>query len=117
MIRSVFVFELYVLAHEFDLKTVLKAIISKTLGSDVLLMICIDSKSLYDCLMKLEITNEKRLMIDVMSLRQSYKRREITEMRWIKEENNPADLIIKTKPCSALKTLIDINKINLIASE
>ena len=117
MTRSVLASELYALAHGFDLGGVLKATISRALGSDVLLVICTDSKSLYDCLVKLGTTNEKRLMIDVMSLRQSYERREITEVRWIKGENNPADSMTKTKPCSALKTLIDTNRINLIASE
>lgn len=81
MIRSVLVFELNVLTHEFDLKTILKAIISRALKSDVLLMICIDSKSLYDCLVKLEITNQKRLMINVMSFCQSDEKREIIKMK------------------------------------
>ena len=86
VIRSVFVFELYALIYEFDLKTVLKTTISKALESNVLLVICTDNKSLYNCLVKLETTNKKRLMIDVMSFRQSYKKREITEMRWIKKK-------------------------------
>ena len=45
------------------------------------LVICTDSFSLYECLTKLGTTNEKRLMIDVMALRQSYERREIEEIR------------------------------------
>jgi hypothetical protein len=40
-----------------------------------------DLFSLYECLVKLGKTNKKRLMIDVMALRQSYKRREIAEVR------------------------------------
>ena len=56
-------------------------------------------------------------MIDIMSLRQSYERREITEVRWIRGENNPADSMTKAKASLALKTLVDTNKINLTASE
>ena len=52
-------------------------------------------------------------MIDVLSLRQSYERREVTEIKWIHGHNNPADSMTKTKPSSALKTVIDINRINL----
>jgi hypothetical protein len=37
--------------------------------------------SLYECLVKLSNTQEKRLMIDIIALQQLYKRREITEIR------------------------------------
>jgi hypothetical protein len=57
------------------------------------------------------------LMIDVMILRQFYERREITEMIWIQNINNSANSMIKTKSSSALKTIIDINKINLNTTE
>jgi hypothetical protein len=36
-----------------------------------------NSYSLYECLVKLGITKEKRLMIDIMAIRQSYKQREL----------------------------------------
>jgi indole-3-glycerol phosphate synthase len=52
-------------------------------------------------------------MIDVMILRQFYERREITEMKWMHEVNNLVDFMTKSKSFSALKTLIDINQINL----
>jgi hypothetical protein len=52
-------------------------------------------------------------MIDVMILRQCYERREITEMKWVHETNNSVDSMIKIKSSSALKTIIDINQINL----
>jgi hypothetical protein len=56
-------------------------------------------------------------MINVMILRQFYERREITEMIWIHEINNLVDFMIKTKFSSTLKTMIDINKINLNITE
>jgi hypothetical protein len=52
-------------------------------------------------------------MVDLMCLHQAYERREIIEVKWISSEDNPADAITKAKPCQALKTLIDINKLNL----
>ena len=63
--------------------------------------------------MKLENTQKKRLMIDVMCLRQSYERREIMKIKWIDGNSNPIDTMTKTKSCSALKDLIDTNTINL----
>jgi hypothetical protein len=53
------------------------------------------------------------LMIDVMILRQFYERREITEMKWVHEANNSVDFMTKSKSSSALRTMIDINQINL----
>ena len=81
------------------------------------LVLCTDSKSLYDCLVKLGTTQEKRLMVDLMCLRQLYKRREITEIKWVSEGTNPADAITKSKPCQALKDLVNLNKLKLEATE
>ena len=77
------------------------------------LIICTDSYSLYECLVKLATTNEKRLMIDIMALRQSYERREITEIRWINGKDNPADAMTKASPNRALQDLIDNNKLTI----
>jgi hypothetical protein len=65
------------MAYGFDIGALVKLIIDKVLRIDLLLVLCTDFKSLYKCLVKLGITQEKRLMIDVMCLRQAYKRREI----------------------------------------
>jgi len=51
--------------------------------------------------------------VDLMCLRQAYKQREIIEVKWIRGGNNPIDAITKAKPCQALKTLINTNKLNL----
>jgi hypothetical protein len=56
-------------------------------------------------------------MIDVICLRQSYERREITECRWIEGTLNPADTITKKAPCTALKRLIDENKVSTDSKE
>jgi hypothetical protein len=47
----------------------------------VLLILATNSKSLYDCLVRLSIIVEKRLMINVMILRQFYERKEIIEVK------------------------------------
>jgi len=52
-----------------------------------------------------------------MCLRQAYKRREIIKVKWINGNDNPADAMIKTKLCQALKTLINMNKLNLKVNE
>jgi hypothetical protein len=79
--RSVLASELYAITHGFDIGASIKATIDKILNITLPLVLCTDSKSLYDCLVKLGTTQEKRLMIDVLCLRQSYERREIAEVK------------------------------------
>jgi hypothetical protein len=111
--RSVLASELYGMAHGFDHGAVIKATIEKILQTSLPLVLCTDSKSLYEYLVKLGSTSEKRLMIDLMCLHQSYERRLITEIKWIDGNSNPADAMTKSKPCQALRDLIDTNKVNL----
>jgi hypothetical protein len=67
--RSVLASELYGIAHGFDIGGLVKSMINKVLEIEVPLVVYIDSKSLYEYLVKLGITREKRLIIDVMCLR------------------------------------------------
>jgi len=115
--RSVLASELYAMAHGFDIAAVLKSTIEKILRKSVPLTLCTDSKSLYECLVKLGTTREKRLMVDLMCLRQAYERREVAEVRWIDGDSNPADAMTKSKPCQALKNLIDTNHVKLDTTE
>ncbi|KAM4062459.1 DUF1421 multi-domain protein [Hirsutella rhossiliensis] len=77
------------------------------------LIVCTDSYSLYECLVKLGTTKEKRLMIDIMALRQSYEKREITDIRWINGADNPADAMTKASPNRALERFIDTNSLTI----
>ncbi len=108
VIRSVLAAKIYAMTNEFDADSVIKSIIQRILNIFSLSMIILtDSRSLYDCLVKLGITSEKRLMIDLMCLRQSYERREITEIRWIDEDTNSIDAMIKINSCQVFTKLID----------
>jgi hypothetical protein len=87
------------------------------LGIELPLVVYTDSKSLYECLVKLGTTQEKRLIVDVICLRQAYERREIAEVKWIKSNSNPADAMTKSKPSNALTQLLDTNTIQLDVEE
>lgn len=52
-------------------------------------------------------------MIEVLALRQSYERREISEVRWMEGTNNPADDITKNTPNKALEELVSTNKLSM----
>jgi hypothetical protein len=57
------------MAHSFDMGAVVKSIVDRALEIDLLLVVYIDSKFLYEYLVKLRTTQEKRLMIDIICLR------------------------------------------------
>jgi hypothetical protein len=117
VIRSVLTAKLYAMTNEFDADSVIKLIIERILNIFLSMILLTDSRSLYDCFVKLEITSEKRLMIDLMCLRQSYERREITKIRWIDDEFNSVDVMTKSNSCQTLSRLIDTNVIDLRISE
>ncbi len=112
VIRNVLATELYALTHDFDLDVALKTTLSAILDRFISLILCINSKSLYDCMIKFNTTQKKCFMINVMNFQQSYERRKMTKVKWIHEINNLIDSMIKNKAFSTLKTLIDINTIN-----
>lgn len=69
--RSVLAEKLYGIAHGFNLKAVLKAIISQILQRNIPHILYIDLKSFYNWLVKLSTSFEKRLMIYIISFCQS----------------------------------------------
>ena len=48
-------------------------------------------------------------MINIMCLRQLYKRCKIAKVKWINGDSNPVDAITKSKLLLAFKRLININ--------
>ena len=115
--RSVLASEIYGMVNGFDIgiaiATTLRMVTEQLRLPAIPLVVCTDSYSLYECLVKLGTTKEKRLMIEIMALRQSYERREITEIRWINSDDNPADAFTKASLNRALERLIDSNKLTV----
>ena len=112
--RSVLASEIYGCANGFDLGYVightLRKVASRLGVLAIPLVLCTDSYSLYECLVKLGSTTEKRLMIDIMGLRESYERREM-EIRWVNGQDNPADAMTKGSPNRALETFVTRNEL------
>jgi hypothetical protein len=54
------------MAYSFNIGALIKSIINKILEIELLLVIYIDLKSLYKCLIKLGITREKYLIINII---------------------------------------------------
>ena len=101
------------MAHSFDIGAAIKATVKLQFNISLLLILCTDSKLIYKCLIKLGTTQEKKFIINIICLCQSYKRRKIAKVKWIDGDSNPTDTITKSKPLLALKWLIDTNRIEL----
>jgi len=66
--RSVLVLELYGIAYRFNIGAVIKSTVNKILNINLPLIMYTDLKSLYNYLIRLGTTQEKRLIINVMCL-------------------------------------------------
>jgi hypothetical protein len=115
--RAILASELYSMVAGVDMAISLSttfALICRQLSiNNFPVIVCTDSFSLYECLVKLGTTKEKRLMIDIMALRQSYERRELAEIRWIEGDSNPADAMTKSTPNKALEKMVSTNRLDI----
>jgi hypothetical protein len=120
--RSVLASEIYGMVGGVDMAIAISSTVNmikrqltqnSDLQANIQIVICTDSYSLYECLVRLGTTKEKRLMIDIMALRQSYERRELQEIRWISGSDNPADTMTKSTPNKALAKLLDTNEVEV----
>jgi hypothetical protein len=121
MTKSILASEIYGIIGEINMSFTIGStltIIMKQLGLPTIpIIVYTDSYSLYECLVKLETTKKKRLIINIMAIRESYENRELFEIRWINGQNNPADVITKSNPNKALETFINTNSLRIRIKE
>ncbi|KAI1006735.1 hypothetical protein K3495_g1489 [Podosphaera aphanis] len=115
--RSVLASEIYGMVNDVDMaiaiNTTMEIIMNQLSLIAIPIIVCTDSFSLYQCLVKLGTTNEKRLMIDIMALRQFNERRELQEIRWINGHDSPADAMTKSNPNRSLEKFLDSNQLRI----
>jgi hypothetical protein len=63
--------------------------------------------------MKLGITKKKRLIINIIAIRQAYEKRELFEIRYINRQDNPTDTITKLLPNKVLEKFVDTNELTI----
>ena len=90
------------MAYSFNIAVVIKSTINKMLFIIILLILYTNLKSLFNCLVRLGTTQEKRLIIDIIYLHQAYKKREIAKIKQIDGNANPTNAMMKGKACNAL---------------
>jgi hypothetical protein len=69
------------MAYGFNISAVIKATVKLQLNISLLFTLYTNSKLIYKCLIKLGTTQEKRLIINIICLRQLYKRRKIAKVK------------------------------------
>jgi hypothetical protein len=89
----------------------LKIIIDQRNLPKIPIILYIDSKFLYEYIIKLGITKEKYLMIDIIAIRQAYEKKELFEIRYINRQDNPIDTITKLLFNKILEKFVDTNKL------
>jgi hypothetical protein len=113
--RSVMASELHGLVLRFDNAYFVKTMISELLNGDVPIDAFIDSKTVFDTIVKLGTTTEKRLLIDAAALQESHLKGELRSLFWIPSAENCADALTKEpyQPDSALTRLIKTNMLQV----
>lgn len=90
------------LADAFDVAYSLKHDMQRIMRKRVPITIFTDSLSLFDVTSKATTTLEKRLMIDIESVREAYVNRELEKLGFIRTQHNPAIAFTKIVNCKAL---------------
>ena len=101
---------MYAFADAFDHAFTLKYDLESLLKQRIPLSLFTDSRSLFDVIKKSSSTSEKRLMIDITSVRKAYENQEISDVGFVRSNHNPADALTKTSKCKALDTIIHTGK-------
>ena len=87
------------------------------LGQKIPLQMITDSKSLFDVIVKNSTTAERCLIIDIKDDRESYESMKMSNVGFVRSENNPADAFTKPKFCAALESMLAIGVIDLNVEE
>ena len=71
-----------------------------------------DSKSLFDTITKRSQTSEKRFLIDLATVREAYRRKQIDNVAWVRSEYNIADSMTKEKRSECLHYVLEKGILN-----
>ena len=100
--RSVLSAEVIAFADLFDDALAIRSQLEHALQDTVPMHLLTDSKSLFDVISKGSRTSEKRIMLDIHATKQAYQSREISNIGFVRSENNLADGLTKEKKQRAL---------------
>ena len=90
-------------ADPFDMTYAIKKDMELMTNQPILISMLTDSLSPFDLI---TITTERRLIIDIKVVRDSFQRNELRNIGFIRTENNPADTLTKVKRCPVLDQIL-----------
>jgi hypothetical protein len=115
--RSVLAAEAIAFAEEFDQGYTLKHDLQELLGRNLPLTIFTDSKTLLDVITKASYTREKRILIDLASVREGYRRFDIDDIGLISSEENLADGLTKETNMDKLREAVSTGKLQTVVKQ
>lgn len=104
--------EMFATVYAIEFASTLRATVNDMFGRLVSLVLYTISKSLFDCIIGLNSTAEKRFLINLVRLRQIYEHRELNEVVCLPSIQSAADAMTKQNRSGALHTLFIDNKVN-----
>lgn len=89
-------------ADDFDMAFTIKRNMEPIIKQNIPFTMLTDSRSLFENLTKSPTTREKRLMIDLLTVKDAYQSFEVYDVAFIRPKHNIADAHTKVKGHSAL---------------
>ena len=102
---------MYAFAEALDYTCIMRHDLENITGRTVPLRIFTDSKSLFDFVTKSASTTERGLIIDVQEVRNGYNKPDVSDIRFIRSHNNPADAFTEVGPCVILDEILECGEI------
>lgn len=94
--RSMLAGETYAFSEGYDYGVSLR-LLMKAMHCDVPLYVLTDAKSIFDTITKSKRLREIRLMQEIADIRRAYRQNEITNIAWIRSEQNIADNLTRLR--------------------
>jgi hypothetical protein len=117
VMRLVLAAEAIAFAKGFDQGYVLKNYLQELSGRNVPLTILTDSKTLFDVITKASYTREKRILIDLASVREGYRRFYIDDIGLISSEENLADGLTKETNMDKLREAVSTGMLQTVVKQ
>jgi hypothetical protein len=107
VVRSVLTGETMAVASGFDWGFLLQHDLLEITGRKLPIVVYTDSKSLFDCITAMSATAERRLLIDITTVREAYTSEEISNVGLLASANNPADALTKIARNAVLERFLN----------
>lgn len=117
VVRSVLGGETHAFVDSFDAAYAIRYDMQQMINKNIPLSLVTDSDSLFKVVVKSSTTTERRLMIDMLTAREAYQKREIDDMGWIRSDGNLADGLTKMNKVELIQKVMRTGKLDRIADQ